>query len=177
MDTTVAILGVIITTIGTLFVVMTLFEFTKLRKLRQDFESFESRIRKEQFAREKAAHRIMASYRITDIDQRIALLQSAIDAHPDAFNAFNSLGYAFVEKGYLAAAIDAFTEAVQRHPDAKEGYFDLAGTHLTAGSIDLCIKYLILATKADPTSKGDICDDKRFSNILTDPRLKRAVFD
>jgi len=176
LDTAIAIIGVVVTAIGTLTAILAFAEFHTLRQLRKNFEQFEARIRREHFQREKAAHRIIASYQIKDVDQKIGLLQAAISAHPDAFNGYNALGYAFLEKGDTAAAMDAFNHAIRQHPDAKEGYFDLAGIHSREGNDDLCIKYLIQAIQVDPTSKDDLVNDPRFHDLARDDRLKRHMF-
>lgn len=144
---------------------MAYWEFGKLRSLRQEMEHFQQEIRQRLFRAQKAQQRIIASYGVTDQRQKIALLQSAIDADPDSFNGYNALGYAYLAKNDLHAAIAAFKEATVRHPDAKEGHFDLAEAYRRLGRIDLCKAALEQAIQRDPTAKDDLIADTRFQDL------------
>ena len=119
-------LNVIIAAIGLLFVIFAMIEWAKLRKIRQDFPELEKRLRHDIERQTRAAHRVISSYAVTDIDARIALLESTAREYPDAFNVFNALGYAYLEKGEDYKALEAFTNAIKQHPDDKAGYCDLA---------------------------------------------------
>ena len=163
------ILNIIIAVIGLLFVIFTLFEWNALRRIRKDFATFERRLRAENHAAMKAAHRVISSYTVKDIDARIALLESAATACPSAFNVYNALGYAWLEKGETAHAIDAFRKAIEQHPDDKAGYCDLACAYLEAGEENLAIAYFRKAISVDPTAKTDICEDPRLQNLI--PRI------
>lgn len=163
------ILNIIIAVIGLLFVVLTLFEWNALRRIRKDFSTFERRLRAENHAAMKAAHRVISSYAVKDVDARIALLESAATSCPSAFNVYNTLGYAWLEKGDKAHAIDAFRKAIEQHPDDKAGYCDLACAYLEAGEENLAISYFRKAISVDPTAKTDICGDPRLQNLI--PRI------
>ena len=117
----------------------------------------------------KAALRVISSYAVKDIDARIALLESAATSCPSAFNVYNALGYAWLEKGDKAHAIDAFRKAIEQHPDDKAGYCDLACAYLEAGEENLAIAYFRKAISVDTTAKTDICGDPRLQNLI--PRI------
>ena len=93
------------------------------------------------------------------------MLKSAIDADPDSFNGYNALGYAYLDQNDTQATIAAFKEATVRHPDAKEGYFDLAEAYRRIGRVDLCKAALEQAIKCDPTAKDDLAGDSRFQSL------------
>lgn len=160
------LLNILVAFLGVLFVIFTLFEWRTLRRLRKDFLAMERRIRDENHTAMKAAHRVISSYGIKDVDARISLLQSATHAYPAAFNGFNALGYAFLEKGETAKAIDAFRQAVERHPHDKAGYCDLGFAYLQDGQEDLAVKYFRQAIDADSSAKEDIAGDTRLQGIL-----------
>lgn len=69
--------------------------------------------------------------------------------------------------GDTAKAIDAFSQAVFRHPGDKAGYCDLAFAHLQAGHDDLSVKYLRQAIEKDASAHGDILCDQRFERVTT----------
>lgn len=160
------ILNILVAFLGVLFVVFTLFEWKSLRKIKKDFAGMEARLRKENHRAMKAAHRVISSYALTDIPKRIALLQSVVSEYPSAFNGFNALGYAFLENGETAKAIDAFRQAVQQHPEDKAGYCDLAAAYLKDGQEELALKYFRKAVAVDPTAKKDIMADPGLTDIL-----------
>ncbi len=161
-----SILNVLVAFLGVFIVGFALFEWRRLRRLRQDMELLEERTGKKINDHLRATHRILASYHVQDIDQRIALLESAVNDCPEAFNGQNALGFAYLEKGETQKALDAFTNAVALHPLEKASYFDLAFAHLQAGNTDLAVKYLRKALKVDPTSRADLMADKRFAGIV-----------
>ena len=163
-DTLVAF-TLLVTIITVLVGVLAYWEFSQLKTLRQELQQFQIELRQRLFRAQKAQQRIIASYGMADPAQRIALLKSAINADPDSFNGYNALGYAYLDQSDLHAAIDAFKEATVRHPDAKEGYFDLAEAYRQIGRIDLCKAALEQAIKHDPTSKDDLANDARFQNL------------
>ena len=62
------ILNILVAFLGVLFVVFTLFEWQALRRIRKDFSTLERRLRAENHAAMKAAHRVISSYAVKDID-------------------------------------------------------------------------------------------------------------
>ena len=92
------VLNILIAFLGVLFVLFTLFEWRSLRTLKKNFLSLEKRLEARQYTAMKAAHRVISSYQIKDVDKRISLLESAIRESPGAFNAYNALGYAYLEE-------------------------------------------------------------------------------
>jgi tetratricopeptide (TPR) repeat protein len=168
-------LNVLIACIGVLFLVLALIEYRALSKLRQDLAKVKEDFKEEIFRTHKASQRIIASYTISDIDRKIKLLSSAVEISPGVFNGYNALGYAYLEKGNIQQALDAFREATIHRPKDKEGYFDLARAHLGRGEHDLCVKYLIEAIKIDPSSRNDARDDPFFEPVMNDRELCRAI--
>ena len=163
-DTLVAF-TLLVTIIAVLSGLLAYWEFAHVRGLRKDLQQFQADLQQRLFRAQKAQQRIIASYGITDPQQKIALLQSTIAADPDSFNGYNALGYAYLEQQDVLAAMIAFKEATVRHPDAKEGYFDLAEVYRRMGRIDLCKAALEQAIQHDPTAKTDLENDSRFHGI------------
>ena len=163
------ILNIIIAVTGLLFVVLTLFEWNALRRIRKDFATLERRLRDENHAAMKAAHRVISSYTVKDVDARIALLESASTVCPSAFNVYNALGYAWLEKGEKAHAIDAFHKAIEQYPNDKAGYCDLAYAYLAGHEDDLAVRYFRKAVEVDASAAADIRLDARLTSLL--PRI------
>ncbi len=164
-DTLVAF-TLIVAIVTLLVAVLAYWEFGRIRELRRDLQQFQTDLQRCIFRAQKAQQRIIASYGVTDPAQKIALLQSAIEADPESFNGYNALGYAHLAQNDVHAAIAAFKEATIRHPDAKEGYFDLAEAYRQLGRIDLCKAALEQAIKHDPSAKADIPTDSRFAGLF-----------
>lgn len=143
-------LNILVAIFGVLIVVVTIYEYTKLAGLRRDFAQFRKEWREELFRSEKAMQRVIASYSVDDLDQKIELLESAVDLDPTVFNGYNALGYAYLEKGDYASAIDSFQKAIHQNPQAIEGYCDIARVFAQRGENALAKKYLKAGKKADP---------------------------
>ncbi|MBF0425983.1 MAG: hypothetical protein HQL66_09230 [Magnetococcales bacterium] len=167
--------GIIITTIGVLVAVMVGFEYFRLRDYRREFAALREELQTEMWRRERASQRLLASYGVADVDQRIALLEEAIRTDARVFNVHNALGYAWLEKGNAVAAIQAFNTAILHHPRAKEGYCDLAFAHLQNGAPELALQALRAAIKADPSTRADIAADARFVPLHADARFGRLI--
>jgi len=163
-----SLVNILVAFLGVFIVGFTLFEFGRLRKLRRDMGNFEARMREELHQSLRASHRVIASYAIKDPEQRIPLLQSALEIDPTVFNGFNSLGYAFMERGELQRAADAFKDAINQHPKDKAGYFDLAAAYLKLGDKGLAVKQLRAAVKVDASARGDIRNNPLLPDISAD---------
>jgi Tfp pilus assembly protein PilF len=157
------ILNILIAFLGVFVVAFAVFEWHRLRALRRDMASLEKRIERRAFRNMKAAHRVLASYGVADAASRIPLLEAASVEHPQAYNVFNALGYAYMDLKEVDRAIDAFSQAVFHHPEDKAGYCDLAYAHSVKGNDSLCVKYLRKAISVDASALGDIERDARFA--------------
>lgn len=160
------LLNILIAFLGVLIVGFTIFEWRSLRVLRADLQKMRTATQKEIEQSLKAAHRVIASYQLKEPDARISLLESALKTYPNTYNGYNTLGYAYWEKGDMPQAIDAFHKAILRHPDDKAGYCDLAAAYLQSGNVDLCVKYCREAIRVDPSAEEDIIEDQRFASVL-----------
>jgi len=158
-----ALLNILVAFLGVFVAGFVLFEWRKLRELRKEMQGFEERLTQKLYRNLKAAHRVMASYGLKNPEDRVALLESAVAQDPSAFNAYNSLGYAYLDKNEIQKAIDAFSQAVSQHPDDKAGYCDLAYGYLRVGDNELCLKYLRKAVSVDGTAQDDIKNDPRMA--------------
>lgn len=163
------VLNILVAFIGVAFVVVAFVEWRSLRKLRQSFEAMQTALREENHRAMKAAHRVISSYAVKDVNARIKLLESAVSVCPAAFNGYNALGYAWLEKGEKPKGIDAFCRAIAQHPQDKEGYFDLARVYLESGEDDLAIQYLRQAVRVDDSAVEDIKADTTLAPLL--PRI------
>lgn len=168
-------LGVLIAFFGVLFVALAYLEWGKLKKLREDFECFKQDLQDDQYLREKANQRIFSSYSVADLDQRIVLLEEAVELHPKVFNGYNALGWAYIEKEEHHKAIDSFKSVIALHPKAKEGYFDLATAYLKIGESGLCIKTLAKAVDVDPSSSKDLQNNTLFKDVAEMPSYKKLI--
>jgi len=156
-------LNILVAFLGVFVAGFAFFEWRKLRELRKEMQDFENRLAQTLYLSLKATHRVMASYGMKNPDDRIALLESAVAQDPTAFNAYNALGYAYLDKGDRQKAVDAFSQAISQHPDDKAGYCDLAYGYSCINDEDLCLKYLRKAVVIDRTALDDIKNDLRLS--------------
>lgn len=161
-------LSILVAFFGLLFTAISVYEYNRLAQLRRDFDAFQQRLRGDLHNLQKAMQRVIASYQENDLDTRIQLLNEAVAIDPSVFNGYNALGYAYLERGDVQAAIDAFREAVTQHPEDKAGYFDLATAYYQAQAPDLVRKYLERAMRVDGTAHDDIAADERFRWVLQD---------
>lgn len=155
---------IIVGALAVLVVFFALFEYSKLKQLRKDFRDFQTELERQSYCSQRAIHRIIASYNVGDIDQKIALIKSAADSDPKAFNVYNALGYAYLEKKDIQGAISSFKDATVAHPEAKEGWFDLAGAYLSLDipRPDLAREAIQTAIKKDKSAYDDALADSRF---------------
>lgn len=171
----VSALNVLVAFLGVLFVVMTLFEYKSLVRLRKDFAILKSEMKDEIYRTQKAMQRVIASYGMTDPHQRASLLQEAVDIDPLVFNGYNALGYAYMEMRQMHHAIDSFSEAVRLRPKDKAGYFDLAMAYMEMDERELCLKYLRKAVRVDATSKEDLRSSPQFAAMAGDAQFMQLL--
>ncbi len=143
-------LNVIIAAIGVTFIVFTLFEYWKLKQIRDKMDEIKADLEKQNYLAQKALHRVIASYSTDDNEKKLSLLQSAEHIYPKAFNLYNAIGYVYLEKGEIDRAIEAFHEAIKLHPEDEAGYCDLAYAYHKKGNADLSNEYIQKAKKINP---------------------------
>jgi Tfp pilus assembly protein PilF len=158
-------LNVLVAFLGVAFAVFAYVEWRSLQATRSEFEEFREEVRGRSRKTQKALQRVIASYGVQDIDQKITLLSDAVEIDPDVFNGFNALGYAYLEKGEVSSAIDAFRESLDRFPKDKEAYFDLARLYVREENIAVATKYLRRAVKFDPSARNDILGDDALAPV------------
>lgn len=156
------ILSILVAFLGVLLVAFLGLEWLQLRGQRNELKTLEARLARENRRAIAAAHRVIASYGLSDLDARISLLKSALAQYPHAFNAWNSLGYAFQEKGEIAKAIDAFHQAIAAFPEDKAGYCDLAAAYLRENEPELAWIYCLKAMEVDASAREELLNDARF---------------
>ncbi|MBK1725747.1 tetratricopeptide repeat protein [Halorhodospira neutriphila] len=165
--TLVTILSVVVALFGVIVLAITVYEYTQLRALRDDFEQFKAQWRSELQDLQKALQRVIASYGSPDPETRIGLLKDAVEIYPQVFNGYNALGYAYLSKGELAQAADAFHEAIRLHPDQVEGYCDLARAYYRQNEQALAEKYLRKALDKDREgTRGGLRGDGELEHLL-----------
>lgn len=169
------VLNILVAIIGILFVVITIYEATQLKRIRDDVSKIKQDLKSELFKAQKAMQRVIASYSIQDRQARIALLQEAVEIDPQVFNGYNSLGWAYLADQQTLRAIDAFKEAIRQHPEDKAGYFDTAAAYLQNGDVDMCLMYLRQAINKDPSSIEDLPSNPLFKDLHGDARFKRML--
>lgn len=159
------LLNILIAFLGVLLVAGLGLEWLQLRTLRQELKTAKRQLQQEFYASMKAAHRVLASYNLSEPDEKISLLKSALAEYPGAFNAWNSLGYAWLAKGDTASAIDAFQKAIAAHPEDRAGYCDLAAAYMSLDNLDLALEYCEKAIRADASARADLLADARFARL------------
>lgn len=163
---TIAILGVTVTAVATLFAILAYTEWRYLKKFRQELESELKKSKDEIVKNFNATHKVIASYAVQDVDARISLLKSALDISPKVYNGYNTLGYAYIEKEQYDEAIEAFTKACVYFPDDPAGYCDLAYAYLRYQNKEACKSNLQKAISIDRKQEEVIKSDPRFQGIL-----------
>lgn len=159
------ILNILVAFLGLLLVGFTLYEYWRLKAIRDQFAVMREELKDENHRIQKAMQRVIASYSAKTPDEAIELLRSAISIHPEVFNAWNAIGYAFLQKGETIKALDAFLQAVTLHPKDKEGYCDVAWCYMQINEPALCREYLIKAINIDQSARADIGADPRFKSV------------
>lgn len=160
------ILSIIISIVATLVVIMAFVEWRKLSQLRKDIEESFKQYQSEINNSTNATHKMLASYQIANVKEKISLLEQAITLQPDVFNGYNALGYAYIENKNYAGAIVAFTQAIVNNPKNPAGYCDLAHAYCLCGNKEFCKQKLEKAIALDPQQKEIIRNDMRFQGIL-----------
>lgn len=168
-------LNILVALLGLMFVGITIYEYWRLKGLRNDFEHLSQRLKTENQKAQKAMHRIVASYSIVDPHAKINLLESAAEIDPTAFNLYNSIGYAWLTLGENVRAANAFQEATRLHPHDKAGYFDLAHAYLSMNEEALALESLEKAVKVDPSSAKDLKDNPLFVPLKAESRYQRLM--
>lgn len=161
----VTIPGVLVAAIGVAFAMFAYIEWRKLQKLRADMGAMEKRLSERQYKAVKAAHKVIASYGAKDADTRIALLKDALSDYKEAYNAWNSLGYAWLEKRNMAEAKAAFMEAIALYPLEKAGYCDMAAAYLAENRPEAAEYWAKRAMEVDKSARDDMLADGRFAAI------------
>jgi tetratricopeptide (TPR) repeat protein len=83
-------------------------------------------------------------------EKSIALLRAVVAAHPDSFDAYNSLGVALMRGGQHAEARDAFAKAIALDPSSAVAYANLGIDALTAHDLGAAVDALRRAVTLDP---------------------------
>lgn len=159
-------LSVVVALLGVIVLMVTIYEYTRLRTLRKEFYAFERRWHDELELTQKALQRVIASYNTGDTQAQIQLLESAVAIDPKVFNGYNSLGYAYMDQGNLVHAADVFKEAIHHHPEQIEGYCDLARCYLRLGEQELARQYLAKAQEIDAEGvRKGLRGDEELENL------------
>ncbi len=169
------ILNILIAILGILFVLVTIYEYWKLRTIRTEFEAYRKQLSADLYRSQQAQQRLIAAYQITDPVRRIALATSATHIDPDIFNVWNTIGWAWLQHNEPARAVESFREAIRRHPADKSGYFDLAAAYLKLNSPGMALDALEQAVAEDATSRLDLVNNDLFTELKDNPRFTKLL--
>jgi tetratricopeptide (TPR) repeat protein len=154
-----AFANITITIIGVAFAAAALMTFfylkRKLKEINTSNEKFKSSVKDDLYLIQEAMHKILAGYNCMDkkeVDKAIELFQRAVEIYPTAFNAYNSLGYAYIETADYSSAIHCFQLAIQHFPDKFEGHYDLSQAYEKSGQKELAEKHRKIAKKMEAKS-------------------------
>ena len=152
-NTTISLLNVIVALVGVLFLILAYVEYTKLKGLEDKIEKLFNKAKEEMELMQKAIHKVIASYSVKDPDAKIGLLKEAESIYPQAYNLYNSMGYAYIDKKDYQKAIECFHKAIRYRPDDPAGYSDLAYAYHLMGNKELSEEYKQKALELDPKTK------------------------
>ncbi|MFW9802699.1 MAG: tetratricopeptide repeat protein [Candidatus Thorarchaeota archaeon] len=96
----------------------------------------------------------IAARKKKDNPDAIEFYQKAIEIYPKFHQAWNNLGYAFMDEGRMDKAIEAFEEAVAIKPDYHKALHSLSEAYWKKGTIDDLdrgMKYLVKALEIKPS--------------------------
>jgi len=154
--------SLLVTIIATLFAVFSGFityvgywKFTHAekivdRRLKEKMDEFENTLTNTLLLIQEANTKIQASYKCSEeknYDGAISLLVDAEKIYPKAYNLYNSLGYAYRDKGDNYVAAEAFKRAIKLHPTRIAGYNDIINLYYTIGDEKSVQVYTKLAEK------------------------------
>lgn len=88
----VGVLGVLITCIATLIAIFAYVEWRTLAKLKKDLLEDMEKHKKDIYRSSNAAHKVLSSYNVKNVDQKIALLLDALAIQPEVYNGYNAFG-------------------------------------------------------------------------------------
>lgn len=71
-----------------------------------------------------------------EINKAIGLLEEAIKLDPDASTAYNSLGYAYIEKEEYKKAIEELNKAIEISPDYAYAFSNLGNAYISLNDIE-----------------------------------------
>jgi eukaryotic-like serine/threonine-protein kinase len=91
---------------------------------------------------------------LRDVDRLVPIMKRGISALPNSTSVRNAYGYALIEAGQYADAIQEFEKYVDLAPREGNAYDSLADGHLMSGSPDKAVEFYSRAITVDPTFNG-----------------------
>ncbi len=152
-NATISLLSAIAAFVGVLFLIFAYVEYKKLKGLEDKIEEWFNKTKKDMELTQKATHKIIASYFVEDPNLKIKLLKEAEKIYPQAYNLYNSMGYAYIDKKDYQKAIECFHKAIQYRPKDPAGYSDLAYAYHLIGNKELSEEYKQKALELDPQTE------------------------
>ncbi|MDL2316442.1 hypothetical protein LJC59_05110 [Desulfovibrio sp. OttesenSCG-928-A18] len=168
-------IGALAALVGVFFLILAYTEYRKLSRLRDDFATVKRELKEDMERVQRAIQLVIASYAITEVKDKIALLEKAVGICPDVFNGFNALGYAHIEANNPLRALHAFTKAIEYRPKDKAGYFDCAHAYILLHDTQMAIKNLQAAIAVDGSAKDDLKDNVLFASIQDSSEYKALL--
>lgn len=136
LDTYSLLVTIIATLFGMFSLILTYIGYIKFKqvdkivqnKLDKEMNNFVNSLYEELYNLQNANSKVQASYNYfdTDIDKAISLLVDASEICPNAYNLYNTLGYAYKKKKDYNSAKLMFNHAIELHPQSIQGYNDMA---------------------------------------------------
>ena len=147
------------------------------RAIDKKLEDFDLTLEDRLVVIQEAMMKLEASYKAMqekDIDLAISLIRQAEEIHPRLFNLYNTLGYAYIEKGDYTQAIDAFKRAIEIRPNRLESYNDLSRAYAIDKRYDLSLKNLekALSINADKVIPS-LSKDTAYDNLRNDSEYSK----
>ncbi len=172
-----SVTGALATIVGILFAVLAFLSWRELRDVERRMQQQTERLEGSLEDMVKASQKLMAGYEraiARDYDQAIKLYRQAHDIYPRLYNVYNALGWAYLGKNEVQAAIDAFRAAKKERPQDIESYSDLALAYMRSGDADAAMQEVAESLRRDPAQR-EYYRDELYAPLRSNPRFREMI--
>lgn len=134
-------------------------------KVNERMKVLQSELSERTYKQQQALQKVIASYGVNDVDFKISLLEEAVRIDPTVYNAFNALGYAYLQKGDKLSAEECFTRDLEYHPDNYQSACDLVFLYTQEKEWLSALKWMKKATGIQPETWEYFNNDARLDDL------------
>lgn len=136
------------------------------KKVNERIEEIEKSLKERLYSQQEAVQKVIASYNVQDPDQKIALLQEALETDPTVYNGFVALGYVYwYEKGDLLAAEECFRKDLDYHPENYQAACDLVALYASQKEWLSSLRWMKEAIDRNPNTWEYFQTDTRLDEL------------